>query len=53
VARDEGRESLAAQLSVTIDLVKQAVAQTRAPVVRGDTHFPGKAVRPFDRLRGV
>jgi IS5 family transposase len=42
------REPLAAQLSVTIELVKRVVAQTRARVLRGDTHFPGKVVSLFE-----
>jgi IS5 family transposase len=41
------REPRAAQLSVTIELVKRVVAQTRARVLRGDTHFPGKVVQPL------
>ena len=42
------REPLAGQLSVTIELVKRVVAQTRARVLRGDTHFPGKVVSLFE-----
>jgi IS5 family transposase len=42
------REPLAVQLSVTIELVKRVVAQTRARVLRGDTHFPGKVVSLFE-----
>jgi IS5 family transposase len=42
------REPLAVQLSITIDLVKRVVAQTRARVLRGDTHFPGKVVSLFE-----
>jgi IS5 family transposase len=41
-------EPLAVQLSVTIELVKRVVAQTRARVLRGDTHFPGKVVSLFE-----
>jgi IS5 family transposase len=36
------REPVAARLADTIELVKRVVAQTRARVLRGDTHFPGK-----------
>jgi IS5 family transposase len=35
-------------LPATIALVKQIVAQTRARVLRGDTHFPGKVVSLFE-----
>jgi len=42
------REPLAVQLSVTIELVKRVVAQTRARVLRGDSHFPGKVVSLFE-----
>jgi len=35
-------------LAVTIELVKRVVAQTRARVLRGDTHFPGKVVSLFE-----
>jgi IS5 family transposase len=42
------REPLAVQLSVTLELVKRVVAQTRARVLRGDTHFPGKVVSLFE-----
>jgi transposase, IS5 family len=42
------REPLTVQLSVTIELVKRVVAQTRARVLRGDTHFPGKVVSLFE-----
>ncbi len=37
-----------ATLPATIALVKQIVAQTRARVLRGDTHFPGKVVSLFE-----
>jgi IS5 family transposase len=47
-AAQSRREPLAGQLSVTIELVKQVVAQTRARVLRGDTHFPGKVVSLFE-----
>jgi transposase, IS5 family len=43
-----GREPLAVQLSITIELVKRVVAQTRARVLRGDIHFPGKIVSLFE-----
>jgi IS5 family transposase len=42
------RGSLAVQLSATTALVKRVVAQTRARVLRGDTHFPGKVVSLFE-----
>jgi hypothetical protein len=42
------REPLAVQLSITIELVKRVVAQTRARVLRGDIHFPGKVVSLFE-----
>jgi IS5 family transposase len=38
----------AAELSTTITLVRQVVAQTRARVLRGDTHYPGKVVSLFE-----
>jgi IS5 family transposase len=47
-AAQSRREPLGAQLSVTIELVKRVVAQTRARVLRGDTHFPGKVVSLFE-----
>jgi IS5 family transposase len=47
-AAQSRREPLAVQLSVTIELVKRVVAQTRARVLRGDTHFPGKVVSLFE-----
>ena len=42
------REPRAAQLSITIELVKRVVAQTRARVLRGELHFPGKVVSLFE-----
>jgi IS5 family transposase len=42
------REPLAVQLSITVELVKRVIAQTRARVLRGDTHFPGKVVSLFE-----
>jgi transposase, IS5 family len=36
------------ELSSTIELVKRVVAQTRARVLRGDTHFSGKVVSLFE-----
>jgi IS5 family transposase len=42
------REPLAAQLSGTTALVNRVVAQTRARVLRGDIHFPGKVVSLFE-----
>jgi len=38
----------AGQLSTTIELICQVLAQTRARVLRGDTHFPGKVVSLFE-----
>ena len=38
----------APQLSATVDLVRQVVAQTRARVLQGDTHYPGKVVSLFE-----
>jgi IS5 family transposase len=40
--------SPAAHLSPTVDLVRQVLAQTRARVLRGDTHYPGKVVSLFE-----
>jgi IS5 family transposase len=37
-----------AQLPVTIELVRQVLAQTRARVLRGNTHYPGKVVSLFE-----
>jgi IS5 family transposase len=48
VAAQAHPELLAVPLSVTIELVKRVVAQTRAWVHRGDTHFPGKVVSLFE-----
>src|SRR5437879_13313216 len=42
------RRSHAAQLSTTVELVRQVLAQTRARVLRGDTHYPGKVVSLFE-----
>src|SRR5436853_6855215 len=42
------RRSRAAQLSTTVELVRQVLAQTRARVLRGDTHYPGKVVSLFE-----
>ena len=42
------REPSAVPLSSTIELVKRVVAQTRARVLGGDTHFPGKVVSLFE-----
>jgi len=38
----------AARLPATIALVRQVLAQTRARVLRGDTHYPGKVVSLFE-----
>jgi IS5 family transposase len=47
VARRRG-EPLVGQLPTMIELVKRVVAQTRARVLRGDTHFPSKVVSLFE-----
>src|SRR5207247_6632048 len=36
------------QLTATIQRVRQVVAQTRARVLRGDTHYPDKVVSLFE-----
>jgi IS5 family transposase len=41
-------QQLAAQLPATIELLRRVLAQTRARVLRGDTHFPGKVVSLFE-----
>jgi IS5 family transposase len=38
----------APMLPATIELVRHILAQTRARVLRGDTHFPGKVVSVFE-----
>jgi len=40
--------SLATELSTTVELVRRVLAQTRARVLRGDTHYPGKVVSLFE-----
>lgn len=47
VRRARDRQTVA-QLSATMALVRQVVAQTRARVLRGDTHYPGKVVSLFE-----
>ena len=47
VARARNRHD-AAQLPATIALIRQVLAQTRARVLRGDTHYPGKVVSLFE-----
>ncbi len=47
VTRAPGRRD-AAQLPALIERVRQVVAQTRARVLRGDTHYPGKVVSLFE-----
>jgi IS5 family transposase len=37
-----------AQLPTMIELIRQVLAQTRARVLRGDTHYPGKVVSLFE-----
>jgi len=46
VARARSRRH-AAQLPATIELIRQVLAQTRARVLRGNTHYPGKVVSLF------
>src|SRR5262249_55315122 len=38
----------ATDLPVTVELVRRVLAQTRARVLRGDTHYPGKVVSLFE-----
>ena len=47
VARARTRHP-AAQLSRTVALLRQVLAQTRARVLRGDTHYPDKVVSLFE-----
>ncbi len=47
VARARRRRH-AAHLPATIALVRQVLAQTRARVLRGNTHYPGKVVSLFE-----
>jgi len=47
VTRGRSRRD-AAQLPAMIELVRQVLAQTRARVLRGDTHYPGKVVSLFE-----
>ena len=42
------RRSHAAQLSTTVELVRRVLAQTRARVLHGDTHYPDKVVSLFE-----
>ena len=39
---------LRTQLRATVDLVQRVVAQTRARVLRGDTHYPDKVLSLFE-----
>jgi IS5 family transposase len=43
-----GRDPRTGDLAPTIELVRRVVAQTRARVLRGDTHYPGKVVSVFE-----
>jgi IS5 family transposase len=43
-----GRDPRTVDLAPTIELVRRVVAQTRARVLRGDTHYPGKVVSVFE-----
>jgi len=45
--RRRGRR-LAERLHATLGVVRQVLAQTRARVLRGDTHFPAKVVSVFE-----
>lgn len=45
--RRRGRR-LAEHLHATLGVVRQVLAQTRARVLRGDTHFPAKVVSVFE-----
>ena len=47
VVRARGRRAVA-QLPGTIELVRHVLAQTRARILRGDTHYPGKVVSLFE-----
>ena len=47
VRRARGRRPVA-QLPGTIELVRRVLAQTRARILRGDTHYPGKVVSLFE-----
>jgi IS5 family transposase len=42
------RASHAGQLSTIVDLARRVLAQTRARVLRGDTHYPDKVVSLFE-----
>ena len=42
------RRGRATELPVTVELVRRVLAQTRARVLRGDTHYPGKVVSLFE-----
>src|SRR5206468_1205018 len=42
------RRREAAPLSTTVELVRRVLAQTRARVLHGDTHYPGKVVSLFE-----
>lgn len=47
--RPRGRvRRLAERLHATLGVVRQVLAQTRARVLRGDTHFPAKVVSVFE-----
>jgi IS5 family transposase len=42
------RRRHAIELSTTVELVRHVLAQTRARVLHGDTHYPGKVVSLFE-----
>jgi len=44
----QGRHPRTAVLGPTIELVRRVVAQTRARILRGDTHYPNKVVSVFE-----
>lgn len=47
MGRTRGRRPVA-QLPGTIELVRRVLAQTRARILRGDTHYPDKVVSLFE-----
>jgi IS5 family transposase len=47
-AVDFGVQALRDQLRETTDLVRRVLAQTRARVLEGDTHYPGKVLSLFE-----
>jgi transposase, IS5 family len=45
---DLGMQALREQLGETVGLVRRVLAQTRARVLRGDTHYPDKVLSIFE-----